>query len=88
MTGWSRQKFALLLATLASLSAGIGAYLTGYGDIAFWLWVAGTLPVIAALAIEIVTKLSRGEVGLDIVAGLSMTAALAFGENHRRKARC
>jgi heavy metal translocating P-type ATPase len=33
-----------------------------------------------ALLIEIVTSLRRGDVGLDIVAALSMTAALAFGE--------
>jgi heavy metal translocating P-type ATPase len=31
--------------------------------------------------VEIVTSLRRGEVGLDIVAALSMTAALAFGEH-------
>lgn len=39
-----------------------------------------TLPVLLALVVEIVRSLSRGEPGLDIVAALSMTAALAFGE--------
>jgi heavy metal translocating P-type ATPase len=39
------------------------------------------LPVLLALLVEIVTSLRRGEVGLDIVAGLSMAAALTFGEN-------
>jgi heavy metal translocating P-type ATPase len=34
-----------------------------------------------ALLYEIVSSLRRGEVGLDIVAALSMTAALAVGEN-------
>jgi heavy metal translocating P-type ATPase len=37
--------------------------------------------VLAALLIEIVTSLRRGDVGLDIVAALSMTAALVFGES-------
>ena len=37
--------------------------------------------MLAALLIEIVTSLRRGDVGLDIVAALSMTAALAFGES-------
>ena len=38
------------------------------------------LPVLAALLSEILRSLSRGEVGLDIVAALSMSAALFFGE--------
>ena len=43
-------------------------------------WSAGVVPVLAALLIEIVRSLSKGEVGLDIVAALSMSAALVFGE--------
>ncbi len=45
------------------------------------LLAGATLPVLAALIIEIATSLRRGEVGLDIVAALSMTAALVFGEH-------
>ena len=33
------------------------------------------------LIVQIVTSLRRGDVGLDIVAALSMTAALVFGEH-------
>ncbi|MDP2803576.1 MAG: heavy metal translocating P-type ATPase [Phreatobacter sp.] len=44
------------------------------------IWTGATLVVLIALAIEIVTSLRRGEVGLDIVAFLSMSAALAVGE--------
>ena len=33
------------------------------------------------LIVQIITSLRRGDVGLDIVAALSMTAALVFGEN-------
>jgi cation transport ATPase len=43
-------------------------------------WLAGVVPVLAALLVEIVRSLSKGEVGLDIVAALSMSAALLFGE--------
>jgi cation transport ATPase len=43
-------------------------------------WAAGVLPVLAGLLVEIVRSLSKGEVGLDIVAALSMSAALVFGE--------
>jgi heavy metal translocating P-type ATPase len=46
-----------------------------------WLWAAFTVPVLLALLYEILSSLRRGEVGLDIVAALSMTAALAVGEN-------
>ena len=38
------------------------------------------MPVLAALLVEIVRSLLKGEVGLDIVAALSMSAALLFGE--------
>jgi heavy metal translocating P-type ATPase len=44
------------------------------------VWAAFTLPVLLTLLIEIVSSLRRGDVGLDIVAALSMSAALAFGE--------
>lgn len=40
-----------------------------------------------ALLVEIVLTLRRGEVGLDIVAALSMTAALVFGEAAARSSR-
>ena len=40
-----------------------------------------TPTTLAALVVEIVTSLRRGETGLDIVAALSMSAALIFGEH-------
>src|ERR1700694_4584298 len=58
-----------ILARLAVWSHGSG-----------WLWAATTLPVLLALLAEIVTSLRRGDVGLDIVAALSMLAALVFAE--------
>ena len=44
------------------------------------LGLPGVFPVLAALLVEIVRSLAKGEVGLDIVAALSMSAALFFGE--------
>ena len=44
------------------------------------VWTAGVVPVLAALLFEILESLRHGEVGLDIVAALSMSAALFFGE--------
>ena len=65
----------------AGLLAGIAAKVAGRDVAAAAVWAAVTLPVLLALLVEIVTSLRRGEVGLDIVAGLSMAAALTFGEN-------
>jgi cation transport ATPase len=73
-----RQLLAVLAA--AGLAAGLLARLSGFGAWAETIWVAVTAPVLLALLIEIVTSLRRGEVGLDIVAALSMCAALAVGE--------
>jgi cation transport ATPase len=64
----------------AGLAAGVIVRLAGLDDWANDIWAAVTVPVLLALLIEIVTSLRRGDVGLDIVAALSMTAALAFGE--------
>ncbi len=75
-----RPKTALLLIAFVSLLSGLACFYAGKDDLADLLWFAGTLLVLAALLLEIMRSLARGEVGLDIVAALSMTAALAFGE--------
>ncbi len=71
-----------LLAGLAALglALGVAAWFAGRGTWAAAIWTGATLPILLALATEIVVSLRRGDVGLDIVAALSMTAALAFGE--------
>ncbi|MGN6573741.1 MAG: heavy metal translocating P-type ATPase, partial [Pseudolabrys sp.] len=74
----ARPLLALIAAT--GLAAGMIAWLIGDDALAAAVWTAVTLPVLAALLVEIVVTLRRGDVGLDIVAGLSMTAALVFGE--------
>ena len=65
---------------LAGLAAGLALHLGARPDLARLAWAAGVLPVLASLLIEILRSLARGEVGLDIVAALSMSAALFFGE--------
>src|SRR3569623_2246850 len=75
-----RARPLLALLTATGLAAGALARRVGDPTLAEAIWAAVTLPVIATLAVEIVVTLRRGDVGLDIVAGLSMTAALAFGE--------
>ena len=65
---------------LVGLATGGALYLAGKPDLADLVWMVGVVPVLAALVVEIVRSLARGDVGLDIVAALSMSAALIFGE--------
>lgn len=76
-----RLKIALLTVALGGLVAGLVlAFAMGRPELASTVWMVGVVPVLAALMIEILRSLTHGEVGLDIVAALSMTAALLFGE--------
>jgi heavy metal translocating P-type ATPase len=75
-----RFKTALLLLAAAGLTGGLAFYFAGQPDIANLVWIAGVVPALGALVFEIVRSIGRGEVGLDIVAALSMSAALVFGE--------
>jgi len=64
----------------AGLMAGFLARLMGLGDWADSIWAVVTFPVLIALLFQIVSSLAHGNVGLDIVAALSMSAALIFRE--------
>lgn len=75
-----RLKTLLFALALAGLVSGIALHFGGRPDLAQTVWFAGVVPVLVALVIEILRSLVRGEVGLDIVAALSMSAALIFGE--------
>jgi heavy metal translocating P-type ATPase len=71
---------ALVAVASLGLAVGLALHFGGRTDAADAVWTAATLPVLAALVWEIATSLRRGEYGLDIVAALSMTAALLVGE--------
>jgi heavy metal translocating P-type ATPase len=75
-----RLKTSLLVMAALGLVAGLGFLAAGLPKAAFIAWSAGVLPVLAALVVEILRSLLKGDVGLDIVAALSMSAALLFGE--------
>ena len=75
-----RFKVGLLLIALTGLVIGLGLSLAGFDEAARIVWATGVVPVLAGLVVEIIQSLKAGEVGLDIVAALSMTAALAFDE--------
>jgi heavy metal translocating P-type ATPase len=75
-----RLNIVLIAIALLGLVAGVGLWLASQTDLAKLFWTAGVIPVLVALVVEIIRSLWRGEVGLDIVAALSMSAALLFGE--------
>ena len=77
---WLAKAPILVAIPAAGLILGFAVEASGLGVEPGWIWAAFTVPVLLALLIEIVTSLSRGNIGLDIVAALSMTAALIFGE--------
>lgn len=79
-TGSDRFKIAIVVLAATGLIAGLVLWFSGNAAAASSAWAGGVLPALVALLIEILRSLGRGEVGLDIVAALSMTAALTVGE--------
>jgi len=75
-----RMKTILLTVAALGLIAGLGLLFVGRPVQASLVWTVGVVPILVALIVEIVRSLLKGEVGLDIVAALSMSAALLFGE--------
>jgi len=76
---WS-SNVALLAAALGGLTAGLLLYVIGGRGSASFVWGFATLPVLLSLLVQIVSSLRRGDAGLDIIAALSMSAALVFRE--------
>lgn len=70
----------LVLLPAIGLGLGVAMSLLGQPTWQDRVWAAFTIPVLAVLVYDIVASLRRGEVGLDIVAVLSMAAALIVGE--------
>jgi heavy metal translocating P-type ATPase len=72
---------ALLLITLLGLVLGAAAFWAGHHDAANWAWIAATVPVVMALAASIVRDLMAGRMGVDAIALLAMSGALALGQS-------
>lgn len=73
-------RWGLVAIAIAGLTAGVVARAAGRLELADGAWALGTVPVIAGLAVSIVQDLLRGRVGVDAIALLSMSAALALGQ--------
>ena len=62
------------------LVIGLLAWGFGRSEIAWWAWAAGTAPVVAGLLISMIRDFLAGRMGVDAVAFVSMSSALALGE--------
>lgn len=71
---------ALCCVALAGIAAGLIAARLGNQDAATWIWALASLPVLIALLFQIVRALPRGEIGLDILAAISMITAILLRE--------
>ncbi len=75
-----RIRHVLVVVPAVGLAFGLAAWAFGNPALAAPVWAAATVPVILVLVAEIVVTLRHGQVGLDIVALLSMAGALVLGE--------
>ena len=72
---------ALVIVAITGLVVGLDAWFSGRGDLAKWCWASGTIPVVVGLFVSMVRDLLAGRLGVDAVAFVSMSGALALGEN-------
>ncbi|MDA9426317.1 MULTISPECIES: heavy metal translocating P-type ATPase [Bradyrhizobium] len=73
-------RWTLVAIAISGLTAGILARAAGHPDLADVAWALGTAPVIGGLAVSIARDLLGGRLGVDAIALLSMSAALALGQ--------
>ena len=73
-------RWALVSIAIVGLAAGILAYVVGRSGLADLCWTLATAPVVAGLAVSIVRDFLAGRFGVDAIALVSMSAALALGQ--------
>jgi heavy metal translocating P-type ATPase len=66
---------------VAGLLLGLAAWFVGQNDWANWCWAAGTIPVVIGLLGSMIRELLAGRLGIDAVALVSMSGAVALGQS-------
>ncbi len=75
-----RTRHVLVAVPATGLALGLLAWAFGAPALAGPIWTVATIPVVLVLLAEIVVSLRHGQVGLDIVALLSMGGAVVLGQ--------
>ncbi len=73
-------RWALVSISVVGLAAGIAAHAAGQLELADLSWWLATAPVVAGLAVSIIRDFLAGRLGVDAIALVSMSAALALGQ--------
>jgi hypothetical protein len=73
-------RFALVVIAIGGLGAGLAALVLGRPGVAGLCFMFATVPVIAGLAVSMVRDLMAGRLGVDAIALVSMSAAIALGQ--------
>jgi heavy metal translocating P-type ATPase len=73
-------RWTLVAIAIAGMVAGILAHAAGRPNLADLCWTLATAPVVAGLAVSIVRDVLAGRAGVDAIALVSMSAALALGQ--------
>src|SRR5271165_4361400 len=73
-------RWVLVAVAVTGLAAGAVARIAGRPEVADLSWTLATLPVIVGLAVSIVRDLIAGRLGVDAIALISMSAAIALGQ--------
>src|SRR6516165_6105761 len=73
-------RWVLVAIAVAGLAAGIAANAVGRPDLAALFWKLATAPVVAGLAFSILRDFLDGRFGVDVIALISMSAAMALGQ--------
>ena len=73
-------RWLLVAIAVAGLAAGLAVNAVGRADLAALFWKLATAPVVAGLAFSILRDFVKGRFGVDAIALVSMTAALALGQ--------
>lgn len=75
-----RLDLALAATILVALASGIAFWAAGYDGAAHVVWAVATVAVGVPLALGVARSLLRGDVGVDLIALVSIVGALVLGE--------
>src|SRR5262245_30634362 len=70
----------LITVAAGALVIGVIAWAAGFGTAAKWIWGIGTASVASGLLLSMARDVLAGRVGVDVIAFVSMAAAVLLGE--------